>query len=139
MALFGSSTVFELDVRQLEGLADKLSQLSGEQLQKMNVEVVNAVALRAEITLRKYVLADVNIKPAYYDSKTACDRRSRAAVSRRRASTHSRVIAATGETGSHSSIRSNSCKRSRSLIGRKATHSAGSRRVAARQGSPCKS
>jgi len=65
-----AATTFEIDVRQLEGLAERLTRLNGEQLQAMNVRVVNVVAERSEDFLRNYVLSDVNMQEAYYRAKS---------------------------------------------------------------------
>lgn len=59
-----------IDVRELQGLANRLGQIDGTTLAQVGVTALNEVAQRAEPTLRESIVATVNLTDAYVQART---------------------------------------------------------------------
>lgn len=63
-------TTVRIDVRQIEGLADRLATITGEALGGIAVRAVNEVAVRFTDDSRARITERVNLTPEYVKSKT---------------------------------------------------------------------
>lgn len=67
----GRISVFEIDVRQLEGLAANLGELSGDRLAEVSANAINEVIDRTDKNVRAAITGTINLNAAYLQDRLA--------------------------------------------------------------------